>query len=146
MNWGWKIAIVYTTFVVMVMSMVIMASMKNVSLVEKDYYEKEIKYQDHIDKLKNTQALKDQFSAYYDNNNQQFKIHYNGYNGDPLDGEIRFFRPSDNRLDVKHRLSLNNNGDQVIELAGLKKGYWVANLSWQFNDVKYFKRVNLEIQ
>ena len=61
MNWGWKIALVYTLFALMTLGFVVLGSMKKVNLVEKDYYEKEIKYQEQIDKIRNDKSGKNFF-------------------------------------------------------------------------------------
>ena len=50
-NWGWKIAILYGGFVCFMLVMVFIASNQKVELVTTNYYEEELKYQSHIDKM-----------------------------------------------------------------------------------------------
>jgi len=145
MNWGWKIAIAYIGFACMVVTMVVITSMKSVNLVEKDYYEKEINYQQQIDKIRNAVDIDDQVEVAFDQSNRLFNIKMDGYSGDEVNGTVHFFRPSDERLDVEQAIKLDASGKQIINLSSLEKGFWVAKLTWHIGDDSYFKRINVMI-
>lgn len=56
-NWGYKILVVYSVFVVGILYLGYKASQLNFDLVEKDYYGKELKYQGVIDASSNAANL-----------------------------------------------------------------------------------------
>ena len=58
MNWGNKIAIAYSSFVIFMVILVISCVKQNgIFLVSEDYYKQEIQYQDRIDNISNTRQL-----------------------------------------------------------------------------------------
>jgi len=144
MNWGWKIAIVYTVFAIMTVGFVIYGSMQKVSLVEEDYYEKEIKFQQQIDKIKNAVASPDAVEINYDIAHYLLSIQYSG--SDLLKGEIHLFRPSDANEDMLIPLNLDEKGHQKINATTLLKGLWVVKVSWESDGEDYFKSQQITIQ
>ncbi len=56
-NWGTGIFIVITMFILAVVAFLIYTSNLDIKLVEDNYYDKELAYQDRIDKLNNTASL-----------------------------------------------------------------------------------------
>lgn len=57
LNWGWRIAIVYTVFALGTLSFVGFALTKDVDLVRPDYYEQGLKHDDHVRAIARAQAL-----------------------------------------------------------------------------------------
>ncbi len=53
MGWGWRITILYSSFVVFMIGMAVMAFRQDFDLVSDDYYEEEIAYQGRIDQMTN---------------------------------------------------------------------------------------------
>ena len=144
MNWGWKIAIVYIAFALMTVGFVVVGSMQKVSLVEEDYYEKEIKYQEQIDKMKNAVESPDAFSINY--NAAQYLLSLK-YSGDEFStGEIHLFRPSDAKKDILLPLNLDEAGLQNIDTKTLLKGLWVIKINWTTKGKDYFKSQQIDIQ
>ena len=56
-GWGWKIALLYGGFVLLISTMVIASNRQHFDLVSKNYYDAEIAYQKVIDAGKNQSAL-----------------------------------------------------------------------------------------
>ncbi len=56
-GWGWKIAGLYSVFVVLILVLVIKANNQHFDLVSKDYYDAEIGYQKVLDAGKNQASL-----------------------------------------------------------------------------------------
>ena len=52
MNWGNKIMLSFSVFVAIIITMVVVSMKQDVFLVSEDYYDKEVKYQNQIDKMK----------------------------------------------------------------------------------------------
>ena len=57
LSWGWRIAILYSLFVLFMSTLVIASNHQHFDLVSKDYYEDEITYQKVIDAGKNQSNL-----------------------------------------------------------------------------------------
>lgn len=137
MNFGHKIAIVYTLFVVFILSLVTFCvKQKDIFLVSSDYYKKEIAYQDEIDKYANTRGL-----------SQPVKV---GRTGDSLNfefpeemqgatGEIHFYRPSNANLDFKVPVSMDADHVQKVTVNQLVKGRWVVKMEWTKDGKDYLK-------
>lgn len=144
MNWGWRIAIVYTTFALMVLSFVFFSATKKVNLVEENYYEEEINYQDQIDRIKNSKDYGTDFLLTFNEDSNVLSVQYSGK--DEIKGELHLFRPSDSDLDMKLPLNLDKNGYQKVDVSSLKKGLWVLKTNWSNKDKSFYKKLSFEIK
>jgi hypothetical protein len=59
MNYGKRIIVAYAIFILGIASLVFISMRQKIDLVTDNYYEKEIKYQDEIDKKNRTNLLKE---------------------------------------------------------------------------------------
>lgn len=137
MNFGHKIAIVYTLFVVFIISLVTFCvKQKDIFLVSNDYYKKEIAYQDEIDKYANTRGLSQPVKIVRtgDSLNFEFPEELQG-----ATGEIHFYRPSDANLDFKVPVSMNTDHVQKVAVNRLVKGRWVVKMEWTKDGKDYLK-------
>jgi hypothetical protein len=136
-SWGTGILIGIIIFIVITVSMAAFFMTQDVHLVSDNYYEKELKYQQQIDMMQRTSELDD-----------AVKINFNGiminilfppkYIGQSISGEIFFYRPSDPLADFKLPLQLNENGNQIIRVEKLQKGFWRLKLNWTMNGNEYY--------
>jgi hypothetical protein len=121
-----------------------MASHQKVDLVASDYYEKELKFQDKIDGLKNTNALADKFAA--ELNAESIVLHYPAaLNGKKLIGEILLYRPSDANMDQKFSVLRNDKGTQVLPLKKTKRGYYKLQCTLEVEGKKYYYEEPVQI-
>lgn len=140
MNWGKGIMLSFFGFIVVIMTMVVISvRMEGIELVTEGYYEKEIVYQDQIDK---EQATLDQNRDVISFNAQEKVLLLNLPSG--TTGTLLLFRPSDETLDQKVSLDGKSEGVVEIPVDQLKSGYWKAQLNWVENGVEYYqeKKVN----
>ncbi len=144
MNWGWKIALVYIGFAVMTVTFVVIGSMQKVNLVEEDYYEKEITYQEQIDKLKNAVDAQEVFGISYNPATYKLTLQYSGK--PVINGKIHLFRPSDADKDMFVELKLDPNGQQQLNTKPLLKGLWVVKVDWESGGKGYYKSQQIDIQ
>ena len=143
MNWGHKILFLYLSFVILVMVMVFMAYQHDVPLVSEDYYEKELKYQDDIDQLKNAALLADPIYIKYDAGKNNLLIQYPHEHTGRITGSIQFMRPSDPKLDTDFQVTAGNDHRQNISTASLKKGLWKIKIYWENAGKKYLEEQDL---
>lgn len=139
MNWGWRIFLLYTLFVLMTLGMVWYMSRQQVNLVAKDYYRQEIGYQAQIDKMNKVQALIQPPVVEYSPETGYVVVRFpSGHYGDALSGSITLFRPSDSRLDVQLPAQPDTAGVQVIPVRSLPSGLWRVQLDWQKDGEAYY--------
>ena len=143
LNWGHKILFLYLGFVVLVLVMVIMAYRHDVPLVSDDYYEKELKYQDDIDELKNAALLTDPLSVQYRADEHVLLINYPKDHTGRISGSIQFMRPSDPKLDIDFQVNAGEDHSQNISTASLKKGLWKLKIYWENAGRKYLEEQDL---
>lgn len=128
-------------------TMVRRAMQSDVDLVSKDYYQKEIAYQQHMNQVRATQQLANQVTFTQANAAEQLSLVFPAeMAATPVSGQIRFFRPSDAKLDFALPLNLNSDGQQHIRTTTLAKGLWRVQLNWQVNNQDYFVQKDITIE
>lgn len=139
MNFGVKITILYLSFVVLIVTMVVMCYGQDVELVSSDYYAQEIKFQDKINAINNEKNLQESIHHYVTKNDIVLTADSVLLSND-FQGTINFFRPSDSSKDLKLKMNFVNN-EQVVSLRNLIHGAYKLQLSWTSNNTNYFKEV-----
>lgn len=144
MSWGIRITILYLAFVAMIVTMILLCSGENIDLEYKDYYARELKFQDQIDAAANEQALPESI---------QHQVHAEAVEltlpeamkGKEVKGELHFFRPSDAQLDLKLPLTFDKNGKQSIARSKLSPGLYKLRINWTAENKTYFKELVLNL-
>lgn len=129
----------------LVVAMVIFAMTKNTDLVSDNYYEKEIKYQDQIDKEKRTKELGEQIKIDYQGTYISIKFP-NTYNIRDIKGTTLFYRPSEARKDIRLNLELDSLGEQKIITYKFSKGLWKIQVNWKMNGKDYYNESSVRIE
>lgn len=140
MNWGVKIAIGLSLFVGMIIYMVVTCMRQpDIHLVANDYYEQEIAYQTTIDKMNNLQELG--VKPTLENMNGGLIADFSTLpEFESIKGEIKFFRPSDPKLDFIKEIKLTQEGKQYIDVS---KGKWIIKLNWSNEGKAYYMEQNM---
>jgi hypothetical protein len=144
-SWGTGIVIGIIAFVVISVSMTVIFMTQDVSLVSDNYYEKSLSYQEEIDKQNRTKLL-----------NEEVEINYNGdaisilfpsdYISGKMNGEIYFYRPSDQKMDFKIPLILSETGTQIIPTQNIEKGFWRLKLNWKMDGNGYYNEKVITVE
>jgi nitrogen fixation protein FixH len=138
MNWGTKIAIVYSSFVAFMLFMVYKAMSQKVDLISEDYYAKELLYEDRIQANKNSQALSAMPTLRAAADKTLILKMPNELKGKNIVGEINFFCPSNDKLDKKIPLSVDTSGIQIIAPHSIEQGRYRVQTTWQTDGLNYF--------
>ena len=139
MNWGWKIVVVYSAFVVMTLAMVFFFMRQQVDLVADDYYKQEIEYQGQIDKIANAQALKEPLELIQSMENRSIVLNFpNGHLTKGIEGTIYFYRPANAAEDKEFDINPLESGEQLISVASLSKGLWKIKISWTADGKSFY--------
>ncbi|MBN2596024.1 MAG: FixH family protein [Marinifilaceae bacterium] len=137
MSWGTKLAIGASIYIVGILAFVAFSTTQKINLVSKDYYPKEVEYQQQIDKLKNAKELNETILISQKNGKLQFQFPSNMH--DQVKGEIIFYRPSDYESDIKTAIELNENGLQELNTDQLLKGMYTIKINWEHDGIGYYK-------
>lgn len=141
-SWGVKIIIVYIVFVAGIISLVVISMNNNTDLVSENYYDQEIRYQEQIDKLKNSALIEKDIKVFQEGEYIVFNTsQLSGQN--KFEGEIHFYRSSDAKKDFMIPYLPSENGIQKIESVNLEKGLWKISLKLKNNGKDYFIGKNI---
>ena len=137
MNWGTRIAISYTVFVVFMIGLVVLAFRQDFDLVSDDYYEQEIAYQGRIDQM--TNAKDDGQSVTVSKTDSSCEL---AFSSAAKDVKVHVFRPSDDTKDIlleesNVESSLSIPADQFIP------GKYLLKVEWKVDDKTYFQEQTL---
>lgn len=146
MNWGLRIILLYTAFVGGMLFLVYKCTQQSVDLVSTDYYAQELKFQDKIDRLNNSEKLDVKLAVVYSSEHSNIQIVF-PENSTPNNttGEIVLFRPDNSKLDFKIPIDITD-GVQNIPTQKLSKGLWRVKSSWSTNDTPYYQEEKIIIQ
>jgi hypothetical protein len=129
--WALGISIVIVGFLVASIALTVIISQVDVHLVQEDYYEKDLKYQEEIDSRKRAGALESKPEITLDRTAKSCTIRFPERDRyDDIGGEVTFFRISDAAHDIVIPLRLDDNGSQHISVSGMTSGQWVLKLRW----------------
>lgn len=132
-NWGTKLAFFAIAFMIFVVSMVITISRQDVPLVEDNYYEKGLKYQQEID---NNQSLGKQVTMHVQGNEVWI---INASKQVLRPAKIGYYRPSDPALDqeelLKAEIAIGDTARWPIP--NLQSGKWKVSLHWNWEGKEY---------
>ena len=144
-NWGFGIVVSFVLFALGTFVMVYISVSTNVDLVTDDYYEKELKYQQHIELVKSTSALEQNIGLDITASNIVLKFPNLASTGS-YSGTVFFFRPSDKRGDFQKSVSLDSTYSQIFPIEKMKQGLWRAKIFWTVDKKEYYSELPIIIQ
>jgi hypothetical protein len=136
-NWGTGIIIASLLFMAFTVITGITLMNQKVDLVTDNYYEKELKYQKHIDKEQRTKQINSNIDITQTGGKVSISFRDSVSPGD-IKGEVKFYRPSDSAKDFAVPLSLNQSRIHFIDISGKDKGYWKVQVNWSENNNDYY--------
>ncbi len=144
-RWGIGIVISFVVFAACILTVVYIALSSKVDLVMDDYYEKELKYQQHIDVEKNTKTLGKKVEVSFTASSMNIKFPQIS-TANNVSGSIMFFRPSDKSKDFTKTIKLDSLFTQSISTEGVPRGMWRVKISWNAANQKYYFEQPIIIQ
>ena len=144
-NWGVAVTVAFVLFAGAILTVLYIALNTKVDLVSDNYYEKELKYQDHIDVVRNSESLEKNIVCTF----SPSAVHV-GFprlvNADEYSGSILFFRPSDKSVDFETPVKLDTSYVQSIPTDKMLKGLWRMQVSWKAGSKEYYFEQPVMIQ
>jgi hypothetical protein len=141
MDWGKGILLTIIAFVGFILTLVVISVRQDdIHLVTENYYEKEINYQDQIDRETSAAGL-DREVLLFDSQSKSMVLDL------PVGakGNLQLFRPSDARLDQELALDIQEEGKTTVSLDKLKSGYWKVQLTWTENGTDFYQEKKISL-
>ena len=137
LNWGTKLGIGASIYVIGVLIFVGFSTTQKINLVSKDYYPTGVKHQEQINKIKNAQQMKSPVVIEEVDGSLQIQFPADMHSG--VVGDIVMYRPADYESDLKYKIALNDSGVHTLSTDELLKGRYTVKIDWVHNDVPYYK-------
>ncbi len=135
-NWGTGIAIVYTAFVLVMVGMVVYSKTLDNSLVVDNYYEEDINYQQHIDKLQNAESLP--VDLRIESSAQALDLVFPPEMKE-ITGKVAFYRADDKSLDFEIDVQVGQDNTMRIPTADIVPGKWEIKVDWVGDGRPFYK-------
>ncbi|RMG16764.1 MAG: hypothetical protein D6730_24760 [Bacteroidetes bacterium] len=133
-NWGTKIALVYSAFVLLMLGLVFAASRVDFQLVTKDYYQQELDYENRITEMKQLAMLDEPLQIMAQDEKLRIVFPSQAL---PEAGSVHLYRPSNQQYDQHFELKEEASPAFEIDTANLPRGLWRLKIRWKANG-KYF--------
>jgi hypothetical protein len=114
------------------------AVQQNMDLVRADYYDEEIRYQQHLDRQQRTRGLAPGAAVGFEAAAQRIRVTLPAAHAARATGSIRLYRPSDARLDRERPLRLDPDGQQSLDARELPAGLWKVRVHWTTDGEEFF--------
>ena len=138
-SWPIGIFVFYGVFVIALLMAVFISVNNDMEMVTDNYYEKTLKYEDQIDRIRNTNALPEKPLAVLSRDKAFVILTMPEISGRRnFEGNVHLFRPSNFKLDRNFPLQLNDQGIQLIPVSDLDSGKWEIQIQWQVSEKEYY--------
>lgn len=135
-NWGTGIAIFYSSFVLIMILMVVKASRTGINMVQENYYDQDLNYEAFRKSRQNGQS--DLATIEYLPEAKEVVILFDEASKS-VTGNIKLYRPSDNLQDKNLAIIADQNKKMVVAVSTLARGYWKIQVQWESDGKQYFK-------
>ena len=137
----WPHAIIawFVVFASALAAWIVFTARQSNDLARADYYEEEVHYQRHLDRLNRTAAVRGQVAIHYDAPRGEVIVRLPAEHLAPHPtGRIHFYRPSEVALDFEMPLAVDAQGLQRIGARNLRGGLWKVRVEWTASGQEYF--------
>jgi hypothetical protein len=141
MNWGQKLVGFTILFMLFIIGMVVVISRQKMDLVDDNYYEKGIRYQEEMNKFEINDSIQHQVTFDMPNGMLTFTTNIKG-----MHGMLFFYRPSNATLDFAVPFEVQPDGVFLYKTKELEKGVWKATFEWELNGRKMAAEKQLMIE
>lgn len=134
LNWGWRIAIVYTAFALATLGMVAFTFTHSIDLVRPDYYEHSLGHDQRAIIAARTAALKPLVRLEKEAGVLVLLLPESHAH---VSASVRFERPNAAAMDTEWAGAIGADGTLRIPMEGLQEGRWRLTISWKHAGVDY---------
>jgi len=142
--WPLGIFVTFGLFFIGMATVVVIAATHREHLVNANYYEQELKFQDQINSVDRTQ--KSGATIAYDSRTGELTLALPpAHLAQKFSGVIQLYRPSAPDLDREFLLEPKADGTQILNVSKLAAGLWVARAKWVAGGENYFLEQKITI-
>jgi len=145
LNWGWRITILYSGFVVLMLFLVYKTTTVKDDLVTPDYYARELKYQEQLDKQKRTHELKQQPVWHVNGKKVAIKFPEEMISKN-VKAEILFYNPAEAKKDFSVSCSPDSSGLCEVSSEKFQHGAYQMKIDWNADGISYYNEGTINIQ
>lgn len=136
--WPFAISLYFFVAFCGVITFIVWSVHQNQDLVSADYYKEEILFQQKLNALNRALPFAKDVGLHIDENSQAITVFIPSLHAAAKPtGTIRFYRPSEARLDFTVPLAVGAEGKQTVNSRLLKPGFWKARVDWTFQGEDY---------
>jgi hypothetical protein len=145
MNWGWRIVVLYGGFVTLMLFLVYKTTTVKDDLVAKDYYAKELKFQEQLDKQNRANQLKEPLT--WNVHGRKVELQFPAeLMSKPVKAEILFYKTNDEKKDFVLSCSPDKEGVCQLSSAKFNRGVYQMQIDWSAGGVTYYNEGTINIQ
>lgn len=145
LNWGHKITLAFTAFVVFMFVMVYKSMKTDFQLVTKEYYKDELAYQQVIDGTNRANKLSSSVEVIQAKDELIIQLPTE-MKGKTISGNIWLYCSSDDKKDRKLDLTVNENGRQVISSKNMLPANYLLKVTWKADELNYYNEQLIELK
>jgi len=143
-NWGTGIVLAFLIMMSGMIYLVSIALRQDFDLVDDDYYQKSITYQQHIEKEKNNNALSEKIKI--DQSTGSLSLTFpNLASVQEYSGEIHFYSPVEAKRDQTVKIKLDSSYIQTVDLTNLLKGRYEVKIDWKVGETGYYQEEEIVV-
>lgn len=137
--WPISIIVFFAVAILTFSSYIVFASLQRNDLVSRDYYAREMAYQQRIDSAGRTQALPVRPTVIHDDDQRALLIEFPPALRPGTDhGRLHLYRPANADMDRTLPVALDAEGRYRMDTSGLAAGLWRAQLTWQMDGQDFY--------
>ena len=137
MNWGNKLLVTFIVFGAGMGFLVYKAVNTNFELVEKEYYKKELRYQEVIDGTNRANALSDVVTLNQTDKGIVLALPAE-MEKQKVTGSVYFYCSYNSKKDKQFELSVDEKGVQLLDVKYIAPGDYTAKINWNANGNNYY--------
>lgn len=136
----WPLAIIgfFIVFATFLTSFIVWAVGQKQDLVAENYYEKEVRFQEQLDRQQRTQALAKETVVQFNAATRTILVALPDAQAREVKGQIHFYRPANARLDQTVPLSTDPTGRQAVDARSLAAGLWKVRVEWSASGQDFY--------
>lgn len=143
-NWGHGIALFYGLFAFSLILVVIRTTYYDHTLVTEKYYEEDLAYQEHYEKLANSRQLSQAVKVWKDREARTLSVQFPDDMG-KIEGKVTFYRPVNSAEDFTVPFELSGQHILEYDTKALHPGLWTIKIDWKAGQTPYYQEVNISI-
>ena len=143
-NWGTGITLFYLLFMFTMIYMVYQSMQVERNLVVENYYEKDLQYQSHLNKLNNASTLKNDLGIFQNKEEEYLRFSFPKELAE-VKGDILFYRPSDSSKDFNTEIRIDAEHELRIPTSEMQSGLWKIKVNWEGDKTSFYKEAIIQI-